>query len=288
MALSAFFQRLSILLDMIKFQHTIFALPFAIMSAFLAAKGCPAAWQAGWVLGAMVGARSCAMTFNRIADLDYDARNPRTQSWALPTKRISLPAAWVFCIASAALFFLSAGMLNMLCLSLAPVALAVLLGYSYTKRFTRFSHLVLGLSLGIAPVGAWLGVTGAFALPPVLLCAAVTCWVAGFDIIYACQDVDFDRQAGLYSLPVTRGVHPALRIAQGLHVLMIVALLCLAAVAHVGMLYMAGVAGVALLLFYEHRLLRPFDPSKISIAFFTLNGIASLLFMALTLADILL
>ena len=288
MGQSALFRRLAILLDMIKFQHTIFALPFAIISAFLAARGCPTLWQLGWILGAMVGARSCAMTFNRIADLDYDTRNPRTQGWALPAKRIGLPAAWTFCIASAAFFFLSAGMLNWLCLALSPIALAVVTGYSYTKRFTHFSHFVLGLSLGIAPVGAWLGVTGAFALPPLLLCAAVVCWVAGFDIIYACQDVDFDRQAGLHSLPVTLGIHKALRVAQGLHVLMVAALLCIAAVAPVRMIYLAGVTGVALLLFFEHRLLRPFDPAKIGVAFFTMNGIASLLFMALTLADILL
>jgi 4-hydroxybenzoate polyprenyltransferase len=287
MALSHAFQRLAILLDMVKFQHTVFALPFAIMSAFLGAGGWPTAWQFGWILAAMVGARTCAMTFNRIADLDYDARNPRTQSWALPTGRIGLPSAWAFCIASGAFFFLSAAMLNWLCLALAPVALVVVLGYSYTKRFTRYSHLALGLSLGIAPVGAWLGVTAAFALPPLLLCAAVICWVAGFDIIYACQDVEFDHQEGLYSLPATIGIPSALKAARFLHLLMIAALLGVWAVARLGLLYLIGVAGVAALLVYEHRLVRPADLSRINLAFFTLNGIASLLFMALTIADIL-
>ena len=288
MPLPTFLQRLLALLEMIRFQHTIFALPFAIISAFMAAGGFPTVWQLGWILGAMVGARSCAMAFNRIADLDYDTRNPRTRSWALPAGKISLRSAWAFCIAAGAFFFVSAGMLNLLCLALAPVALAVVLGYSYTKRFTPLTHLALGLSLGIAPVGAWLGVTGSFALPPLLLCAAVICWVAGFDIIYACQDVEFDRKEGLHSLPVRLGTPGSLRVAQALHLVMVGTLASLPAVAKVGWLYAIGVLLVAALLFVEHRLIRPADLSRLDLAFFAVNGIVSLVFMGLTLADILL
>jgi 4-hydroxybenzoate polyprenyltransferase len=276
------------LLEMIKFQHTVFALPFAIIGAFMAAGGFPTAWQLGWILGAMVGARSSAMAFNRIADLDYDARNPRTRSWALPSGKVGLPSAWALCAASGAFLLLSAGMLNRLCLMLAPVALIIVLGYSYTKRFTSLSHFALGLSLGIAPVGAWLGVTGAFALPPILLCGAVICWVAGFDIIYACQDVEFDRKEGLWSLPVSMGIKDALRVAQLLHLAMVALLLCVPLVAPVGLLYLVGVLLVGGLLFCEHCVIRPADLSKIHLAFFTVNGFVGLVFMGLTLADILL
>lgn len=275
------------LLDMIKFQHTVFALPFAIIGAFMAAGGCPTLWQLGWILAAMVGARTCAMTFNRIVDVEYDARNPRTRSWALPTGKVSLRSAWALCILAGLLFVISAGMLNRLCLMLSPVALVVILGYSYTKRFTRYSHFVLGLSLGIAPMGSWLGVTSAFALPPFLLSFAVICWVAGFDIIYACQDVHFDRAEGLCSLPAAIGIPQSLWVAAGLHALMVLALLAVMFVANTGWLYLIGVTFVAATLVYEHKLVHPFDVSKIDVAFFTVNGFVSIVFMGLTLADIL-
>ncbi len=189
---------LAVTLEMIKFPHTVFALPFALTGTVLASGAWPSAWTLGWVVAAMVGARSAAMTFNRIADRNLDAKNPRTAHRALPAGRLSLPYVWGFLLASVGLFLVAAAMLNPLCLSLSPVALAVILGYSYTKRFTGASHFVLGLALGLAPIGGWLAVRGAFAATPFLLSAAVLTWTAGFDLLYACQDVVFDRLAGLH------------------------------------------------------------------------------------------
>lgn len=274
------------LLDLVKFQHTLFALPFAVMSAFLAANGLPPPRTLLLILLAMVTARSCAMAFNRIADAGYDARNPRTADRAIPAGRLGMGTAWAFTIVAGLLFVGTAWAINPLCFYLSPAALAVILGYSFTKRFTNLSHLVLGLALAIAPVGAWIAVTGAFALPPILLAAAVVCWVAGFDIIYACQDVDFDGQAGLYSLPRTLGIRWALRVSTGLHAVMILLLLGLVLCGRLGWLYVAGVAGTALMLGYEHRIVKPDDLSRANTAFFTVNGVVSILLAAAAIADV--
>jgi len=257
---------------MIKFSHSIFALPFALTSLVLAAGPGLAPATVLWILVAMVGARSAAMGFNRLADQWIDARNPRTAGRELPRGALSRAEVWGFVVLSASALVLAAGMLNPLCLALSPVALAVVLGYSYTKRFTPFSHLVLGLALGIAPVGAWLAVRGSFALEPIVLGSAVLCWVAGFDTIYACQDVAFDRAEGLRSLPAWLGVARALAVAKVLHVLAVGLLASLYWMTPLHPIYLLGVAGVAVLLAYEHSLVRADDLSRVDLAFFTLNG----------------
>jgi 4-hydroxybenzoate polyprenyltransferase len=269
---------------MIKFSHSVFALPFALTSMALAATDGLLWTQVGWILVAMVGARSAAMGFNRLADHAIDARNPRTAGRELPRGILSRAEVWAFVAASASALVLAAAMLNPLCLALSPVALAIVFAYSYTKRFTSLSHLVLGLCLAIAPVGAWLAVRGAFAWPPVLLGLAVLFWVAGFDTIYACQDVDFDRKEGLRSLPARLGVRAALRLARVFHVLAVALLLAVYGVAPLHPLYLAGVAGVAALLLYEHSLVRHDDLSRVDVAFFTLNGWISVGYLAVTLA----
>jgi len=269
---------------MIKFSHSIFALPFALTSMALAATDGLRWAQVGWILVAMVGARSAAMGFNRLADHAIDGRNPRTAGRELPRGVLSRAEVWAFVMASAAALVLAAAMLNPLCLVLSPVALAIVFAYSYTKRFTSLSHLVLGLCLAIAPIGAWLAIRGAFAWPPVLLGLAVLFWVAGFDTIYACQDVDFDRREGLRSLPAWLGVQGALRLARVFHVLAVALLLAVYGVASLHPLYIAGVAGVAALLVYEHSLVRHDDLSRVDVAFFTLNGWISVGYLAVTLA----
>ncbi|MDH7569327.1 MAG: UbiA-like polyprenyltransferase [Armatimonadota bacterium] len=277
-----------IILEMIKFEHTLFALPFALMSAFLAAGGWPAPRTLGWILLAMVGARSSAMSFNRLVDLEFDRRNPRTAGRALPAGRLTTAQVWLFWLASAVVFVFAAGMLNRLALLLSPVALAVLWGYSYTKRFTALSHLVLGFALGIAPVGAWIAVRGRVEAVPLILCAAVTLWTGGFDILYACQDIAFDRQVGLHSIPARLGVGAALAISAALHVATLALLLFLQREAGLGSLYLAGVGVVGVLLAYEHAIVRPGDLSRLNTAFFTTNGFVSLGLMFFTLADVLL
>ncbi len=265
---------------MIKFTHSIFALPFALGSLVLAAEGGLRGATLAWVLVAMVAARSAAMGFNRLADHAIDARNPRTAGRELPRGVLSRGQVWAFVLASAALLVVAAAQLNPLCLALSPVALAIVFGYSYTKRFTAAAHLVLGLALGVAPVGAWLAVRGAFAPEPLILGLAVLCWVAGFDTIYACQDVDFDRREGLHSLPARLGVARALLVARGLHVLAVSFLAALFLLTPLHGLYLAGVAGVAALLSYEHTLVRADDLSKVDAAFFTLNGWVSVFYLA--------
>jgi 4-hydroxybenzoate polyprenyltransferase len=269
---------------MIKFSHSVFALPFALTSMALAAADGVRWTQVGWILVAMVGARSAAMGFNRLADHAIDARNPRTAGRELPRGLLSRAEVWAFVIVSAAALVLAAGMLNRLCLWLSPVALAIVFVYSYTKRFTSLSHLVLGLALAVAPVGAWLAVRGSFDAVPILLGLAVLFWVAGFDTIYACQDVDFDRQEGLRSLPARLGVRNALRVARVFHGLAVALLLSLYWLAALHPLYLAGVAGVAALLLYEHSLVRHDDLSRVDMAFFTLNGWISIGYFAVTLA----
>jgi 4-hydroxybenzoate polyprenyltransferase len=271
---------------MIRFSHSLFALPFALTSAALAISG-PAPWgKLLWILVAMVGARSAAMGFNRLADHAIDARNPRTAGRELPAGRLRRAEVWGFVLASAALLVLAAAMLNPLCLALSPLALLIVFGYSYTKRFTALSHLVLGLALGIAPIGAWLAIRGAFAAPPLLLSLAVLLWVAGFDVIYACQDVDFDRREGLYSLPARLGVARALRLSRLMHAAAVALLAGLFALVPLHPLYLGGVLLVALLLAYEHSLVRAGDLSKLDAAFFTTNAWISVGYFLCTLAAV--
>ncbi len=272
---------------MIKFPHSIFALPFAVMSAFLAADGLPTTRQLFWIVVCMVSARSTAMAFNRLVDADIDALNPRTAGWALPRGLVSRGLVRVFILVSAASFVVGAGMLNRLALTLSPVALAIVCLYSYTKRFTSFSHLVLGLCLGIAPVGAWIGVRGDIGIPPILLCVAVVCWTAGFDILYSLQDLEFDRTQRLFSLPKSIGVRPALIVSSALHLLMVGILVWLGILVGCGLLFWVGVAVTAAALVYEHSLVRPGDLSRINVAFFNINGVISLTLMAMTVADVL-
>jgi 4-hydroxybenzoate polyprenyltransferase len=275
--------RIRTTLEMIKFEHSVFALPFALVGALLAARAGQATWpsarQLFWIVVAMVGARSAAMTMNRIADLRYDRMNPRTQNRALPTGALSLEFAWVFTLLSAAALVVAAWQLNRLALELSPVALAVLFFYSYTKRFTTWSHLVLGFCLGMSPAAAWIAIRGSLDSRMLILCAAVTLWVAGFDVLYACQDVDFDKQAGLYSIPKKFGLAAALAIARAMHVLMIALLAWLAWSFHLPWPAWAGIGVVAALLACEHSLVKPNDLSKINAAFFTVNGYISLLFL---------
>ncbi len=271
-------------LEMIKFEHSVFALPFALTAALLAARyahvppGWPSPQQVFWIVVAMVGARSAAMTMNRIADLRYDRLNPRTRERPLVTGALTLRFAWVFALASSAVLIVAAGQLNRLALELSPVALAVVFFYSYTKRFTTWSHVVLGFCLGISPAAAWIAIAGALDLRMLILCAAVTLWVAGFDVLYACQDIEFDKQVGLYSIPKKFGVRAALAIARAMHVLMVALLAWLAASFALPWPAWTGIAVVALLLAYEHSLVKPHDLSRINAAFFTVNGYISLLF----------
>jgi 4-hydroxybenzoate polyprenyltransferase len=265
-------------LEMIKIEHTLFALPFAFLGAVLAARGVPTAWQLLWITLAMVGARSAAMTFNRIADRDIDAANPRTRSRAIPAGLLSLRFAWAFTLLASALFFIAAASLNRLTLLLSPVALASVLLYSYTKRFTSLSHLVLGWCLSIAPTGAWLAVRGGIDSPvPLLLSLVVLLWTAGFDVLYACQDFDFDRGAGLRSIPARVGITRALWIARALHAVAFGALVGLYLAAQLGWLALAGVVVTGALLVYQHSLVKASDLSRLNAAFFTTNAFVSVI-----------
>lgn len=279
------FRKIRIILEMIKFEHTLFALPFALISMLVAAKGLPDWHIVLWILVAMVGARSAAMTFNRIADAGIDAKNPRTATRAIPRGLVSTGGAWAFTIASAGLLVLAACMLNPLAFALSPVALAAVLLYSYSKRFTSLSHLWLGLCLGIAPVGAWIAVSGKIGFPSMVLSAAVMLWTAGFDIIYSLQDLDFDRSSGLYSLPTKLGPTRALMVSRLLHVLMIGLLVWFGLLTARGMVYYLGTALVAVLLAYEQRLVSPKDLSRVNAAFFTMNGCVSIGFLSFVVLD---
>jgi 4-hydroxybenzoate polyprenyltransferase len=265
-------------LEMIKIEHTLFALPFAFLGAVLAANGVPSLSQLLWITAAMVGARSTAMAFNRIADRDYDARNPRTATRALPAGLLTVTFVWLFTLVSAALFFLAAAMLNRLTLILAPVALASVLLYSLSKRWTLLSHLLLGWCLSIAPTGAWIAVRGALDSPvPLLLSLVVLLWTAGFDVLYACQDYEFDVQAGLHSIPRRFGIARALWVARFFHVSAFVAVLALYLITHLGAVALIGVVVTAALLVYQHRLVRADDLSKLNAAFFTTNAFVSVI-----------
>jgi 4-hydroxybenzoate polyprenyltransferase len=283
--------RLRLTLEMIKFEHSVFALPFALTGALLAFRqngfDAPGIWrQLLWIVVAMVAARSAAMAFNRLIDARIDARNPRTRMRAIPAGMLSPRFAWCFTVGASLLLFFAAYQLNPLCLRLAPLALAVLFFYSYTKRFTTFSHLVLGLSLGIAPAAAWIAVRGSLDPRILLLTAAVMFWTAGFDVIYSCQDYDFDRQEGLWSVPRVLGIANALRVAKLLHISMVACLLALVYTLHVGALALAGVGAIVVLLIYEHSLVKPADLSRVNAAFFTMNGYVSVLFFLFWAADI--
>jgi len=282
-------KRLRLTLDMIKFEHSVFALPFALTGALLAFRETGyhhVSAKLLWIVVAMVGARSAAMAFNRLVDAGIDARNPRTKMRHLPTGVLSRGFTWAFVAVAAAVFFLAAGELNSLCLRLAPVALAVVFFYSFTKRFTTFSHLVLGFSLGIAPAAAWIAVAGSLNPRILWLTAAVTFWTAGFDIIYSCQDFEFDTAESLWSIPRRLGIAGALMVARALHVLMVVSLLLLVSALHLGALALAGVAAIVALLLYEHSLVKAHDLSRVDAAFFTMNGYVSVLFFLFWAADI--
>jgi len=282
--MSALLGRIGLYGRMIKFSHSVFALPFAFSSAVLAA-GSGISWrQVAWILVAMVGARSAAMGFNRLADERLDARNPRTAGRELPRGAISRGEVWVFVVASGATLVVAAAMLNPLCLALSPVALLVIFGYSYTKRFTALSHVFLGLALALAPMGAWLAIRGRVEAPPLVLGLAVLFWVAGFDTIYACQDEAFDRAEGLHSLPARLGTRRALVLARLFHVVAVALLAGLYALVPMHPLYLVGVSAVAGLLVYEHSLVRADDLSRIDAAFFTVNGWISLGYFVVTLA----
>ena len=265
-------------LEMIKIEHTLFALPFAFLGAVLAARGIPNAWQILWITVAMAGARSTAMAFNRIADRDYDARNPRTKMRALPAGNLSVGFVWVFILVSASIFFLAAAMLNRLTLLLSPIALASIVLYSYTKRWTLLSHLILGWCLAVAPTGAWIAVRGAIDSPvPLLLSLVVMLWTAGFDVLYACQDYDFDRREHLHSIPAQFGIARSLWISRLLHAGAFTALVALYFLANLGLLAVTGVIATGALLVYQHTLVRADDLSRLNAAFFTTNAFVSLL-----------
>jgi 4-hydroxybenzoate polyprenyltransferase len=279
---------LRLTLEMIKWEHSIFALPFALCGAMLAANGLPAVHQLAWIIVAMVAARSAAMAFNRLADISMDAANPRTRTRALPAKELTPQFVSSFVVVSCASFLFAAAQLNRLALLLSPVALAIVLLYSYTKRFTRWSHLVLGLALGIAPAAAWIAVRGTLDPRILLLTAAVTFWVGGFDVLYSCQDYDFDRQSGLHSVPRYCGIARALWIARLFHLLMLLLLVALVFAFGLGKLAVAGIVVVALLLVYEHSLVSAEDLSRLNAAFFAMNGVISVLFFFFIAGDLLL
>ena len=290
MATMTFSEKVRAVLEMIKFEHSVFALPFALTGALLAVRESglelPAVWgKFGWIVVAMVAARSAAMAFNRVVDAEIDARNERTKVRAIPAGLVSKAFTWGFIVFWSAVLFAAAYMLNPLCLKLAPAALAIVFGYSYTKRFTALSHLVLGFALGIAPAAAWIAIRGTLDWRILLLTTGVMLWTAGFDIIYSCQDQEFDRQEGLFSIPRSMGVGAALVVARLLHVGMIAMLVWLSQLLDLGYLSLAGIGVVAVLLVYEHSLVKAQDLSRVNAAFFTVNGFVSIAFFLFWAAD---
>ncbi len=273
-------------LEMIKWEHSIFALPFALTAAILAAGGWPPWRTIAWILVAMVAARSCAMAFNRWADADLDAANPRTSARAIPAGLLTRKFVLGFTLAAAVVFVLAAGQLNRLTLYLSPVALLVLLGYSYMKRFSRWSHLVLGLALGLAPSAAWIAVRGGLDPRILVLTAAVTLWTGGFDVLYACQDYEHDRAVGLHSLPQSIGIPGAFMAARAMHLAMLGLLVWFGILFHFRTVGWLGIAAVGLLLAYEHSLVSPGDLRRLNAAFFTMNGVIATVFLAFVAADL--
>ncbi|HEU4949446.1 MAG TPA: UbiA-like polyprenyltransferase [Candidatus Deferrimicrobiaceae bacterium] len=278
--------RIGVYLEMIKVAHTVFALPFALMGAFLAAGGMPSGKTIFYIVLAMVGGRSAAMGFNRVVDAEFDARNPRTRDRAIPAGQVSKPMAAVFIFLSVLLLLLSAAKLNSLCLKLAPVLLFLLFSYSYTKRFTWMSHAVLGLCLGAAPLAAWIAVTGAFDPRILIITFAVLCWVAGFDVLYALQDIEFDRSAGLHSIPRYLGVRNSLWVARAFHIAMAALLLLGYHSFRLGGWYLAGFGLCVAVLAYEHAILSEEDLSRLNVAFFNLNGVVSIALCLFTYLDL--
>ncbi len=273
---------------MIKIEHTLFALPFAFLGMVLAARGWPSWGVVGWIVVAMVGARSAAMGFNRLVDRRIDAENPRTAGRALPAGQVSPAFVTLFILASCGLLVLAAWQLNPLALALAPVALAILLGYSYTKRFTAFAHLVLGLALAGAPLGAWIAVRGSVEATPFLIAGVVVLWVSGFDVLYALQDEAFDRRRGLHSIPARIGTVPSLWVSGALHAAMLVLLAQLPRIySGLGVGFWAGFAGCVAMLAYQHWIVRPRDLSRLDAAFFTANGVLSVWLFAAIASDVL-
>ena len=286
--MNAFLTRSRLLLDMIKFEHTIFALPFALISFLLAVRHSPTGFNGPtlfWIVVAMVGARSAAMAFNRLADAEYDSQNPRTAKRHLPAGLISRAQATLFLLVTVVLFEIAAWRLNRLCLLLSPIALGAILGYSYTKRFTALCHLFLGFAIGIAPIGAWIAVRGTLDVTPLLLGAVVTLWIGGFDIIYALQDYEFDRESVLFSLPKAIGKANALTVSRTMHALAVALLIALGKFENLHLLYYIGVLVAAGLILYEQSLVKPDDLSRIDVAFFTLNGWVSVSLFAFVLLD---
>jgi 4-hydroxybenzoate polyprenyltransferase len=285
--------RIRITLEMIKWEHSIFALPFALTAAILAARGMPSSFHGlpslptlAWILVAMVTARSAAMAFNRWADAGLDAANPRTKSRAIPAGQLSAGFVLAFTVVMVAVFLIACSQLNRLTLELSPIVLVVLLGYSYLKRITRFSHIGLGLALGLAPCAAWVAVRGSLDWRIALLTVIVTCWAAGFDVLYACQDMEHDRQAGLNSIPQAMGLNAAFWVARALHFVVIALLPWFVTFFHLGPIALAGMLFVAILLLYEHLIVSPRDLSRLNAAFFTMNGVIAMVFFASVAADI--
>jgi 4-hydroxybenzoate polyprenyltransferase len=272
---------------MVKFSHTVFALPFALAATAMAARGHGITFtQVAAILVAMAGARTAAMGFNRIVDRRLDARNPRTSGRELPTGKVSVRSAALLTAISAAAFIAAAASLGRLCLALSPIVLGLVLGYSFTKRFTWLCHLFLGLAIGIAPAGAWIAVRGDLAAPAIWMVAAVTTWIGGFDILYALSDREFDRTAGIHSIPARFGVPVALAFSAALHLGTIVALVAVGSTAGMGTIYFLGVAAVVAILVYEHAIVRPSDLSRVDVAFFNLNGYVSMVYLLATLAQV--
>lgn len=278
--------KIKVFLDMIKFPHTIFALPFALTSAVIASSGIPEFKKLFWIIVAMVGARTGAMSFNRLVDMHIDAKNPRTKDRPLPKGLISKEAVIFYIIISFLLLIFSAYMLNKLCFYLSPIAIIILTGYSLTKRFTHYSHIVLGLALAGAPLGAWIAIKGEVDVLPIILSLAVLFWVAGFDILYALQDYEFDRKEGLHSIPVKFGIKKSILISRVFHILMVFLLIFIYYLASLSVIYLVGLAIISALLVYEHSLVKENDLSKLDIAFFNMNGYISVLFFIFTTIDV--
>lgn len=284
------FKKIGIFLQMIKFEHTVFALPFAFMGALLGSEvvnnTLPSWAQIGWVLLAMFGARSAAMGLNRLIDRVSDAKNPRTAGRAIPAGLLKMGEVLIFIIVSFVLLFWAAAELEPLALKLLPIAVVMLVFYSYTKRFTWLCHVVLGLTIALAPLGGWAAVTGKVDWTAIIFFATITFWIAGFDIIYACQDVEFDKKEGLHSIPVRFGVAKSLKIAQAFHILTALGFIAMLLMTDLGWWYIAGMIIAYLILFYEHHIVSPGDLSRLQTAFFTMNGVLSIVVFSFTLIDL--